>query len=51
MALEDITDPSAVRRAIKEFKKIGKASFLAKYGFGSARVEHRTVKRTYIRQL
>lgn len=37
MALEDITDPSAVRRAIEEFKAIGQSQFLTKYGFGASR--------------
>src|SRR4051794_19172490 len=37
MAFEDITDPEAVRRAIEEFKAIGQARFLEKYGFGASR--------------
>ncbi|HWI94542.1 MAG TPA: AAA family ATPase [Solirubrobacterales bacterium] len=37
MALGDISDPSAVRRAINEFGRIGRDAFLAKYGIGSAR--------------
>src|SRR4051812_19169749 len=37
MALEDISDPDAVRSAIKEFKSIGQSQFLAKYGFGASR--------------
>ena len=37
MALEDITDPSAVRRALDEFRKFGQTQFLQKYGFGASR--------------
>jgi len=37
MSLEDITDPAAVRRALEEFKALGQARFLEKYGFGASR--------------
>ena len=37
MALNDLTDPIAVRSAIEEFDKLGRDDFLAKYGFGEAR--------------
>lgn len=37
MSLEKITDPSAVRRAIEEFRTIGQPAFLQKYGFGASR--------------
>ena len=37
MALEDITDPEAVRRAIEEFKAISQTQFLDKYHFGASR--------------
>ncbi len=37
MALADLTDPSAVDRAIEEFNRLGRTAFLAKYGFGRAR--------------
>ncbi len=37
MALSDLTDPSAVDRAIQEFDRLGRTAFLAKYGFGRAR--------------
>lgn len=37
MAFEDITDPSAVWQAIEEFRAIGQAQFLKKYGFGASR--------------
>jgi hypothetical protein len=37
MALSDISDPGSVLQAISEFDKIGRRSFLAKYGFGRAR--------------
>lgn len=36
MALKDLTDPKAVRRAMDEFDELGRAAFLAKYGFGRA---------------
>jgi HNH endonuclease len=36
MSLRDITDP-AVRSAIEEFRRLGRDSFLARYGFGRAR--------------
>jgi putative restriction endonuclease len=37
MSLRDITDPDAVRSAIEEFRRLGRDSFLARYGFGHAR--------------
>ena len=37
MALDDITDPQAVRNAIEEFRAIGQARFLEKYSFGPSR--------------
>ena len=37
MPFEDITDPSAVRRALGEFRAIGQLRFLKKYGFGASR--------------
>jgi hypothetical protein len=35
--LSDLTDASAVERALNEFDELGRDSFLAKYGFGKAR--------------
>lgn len=37
MAIENIDDPEAVRRAIAEFRAIGQTRFLKKYGFGASR--------------
>ena len=37
MALSDLTDPDAVRRALREFDEIGRDHFLAKYGFAKSR--------------
>ena len=37
MSLQDLTDPDAVRRAIKEFDDLGRDDFLRKYGFQSSR--------------
>lgn len=37
MPLESITDPSAIRKAVEEFDRVGRDNFLRKYGFGSAR--------------
>lgn len=37
MPLKDITDPQAVRHAIKEFKAIGQSRFLKKYRFSASR--------------
>jgi hypothetical protein len=37
MALEDITDRGAVRRAIDEFRTLGQQGFLERYGFGASR--------------
>lgn len=37
MAIDDVTDPLAVEAALAEFKVIGQAAFLSKYGFGSSR--------------
>lgn len=36
MALPDLTDSAAVRRAISEFDAVGRAAFLDKYGFGES---------------
>lgn len=40
MALRDITSASAVRKAIREFDRLGADSFLDKYGFGPAKLYH-----------
>jgi hypothetical protein len=37
MALFDISDPTAVLKAIAEFDELGRDTFLDKYGFGHAR--------------
>jgi 5-methylcytosine-specific restriction protein A len=37
MTLGDLTDRTAVERAIAEFDQVGRDAFLAKYGFGPAR--------------
>lgn len=37
MALRDLTDPAAVTAALDEFDQIGRAAFLAKYGFGESK--------------
>lgn len=37
MSLENVTDPSAVRRAVEEFKAVGQRQFLERYGFGASR--------------
>ena len=37
MGLSDLTDPDAVRRALREFDEIGRDHFLAKYGFAKSR--------------
>ena len=37
MALSDVTDPDAVRRALHEFDDLGRDQFLAKYGFAKSR--------------
>ncbi|MCF4122178.1 HNH endonuclease [Antribacter sp. KLBMP9083] len=37
MALADLTDPEAVRRAIAEFDAIGRDTFLKRYGFDPAK--------------
>ncbi|WP_280352404.1 hypothetical protein [Nocardia abscessus] len=37
MAFRDLTDSTAVRRALAEFDELGRQAFLAKYGFGEAR--------------
>ena len=37
MALNDISDPDAVRRAIAEYDEVGQEAFLERYGFGPAR--------------
>ena len=36
MAISDLTDPAAVEAALDEFDTMGRASFLARYGFGEA---------------
>jgi 5-methylcytosine-specific restriction protein A len=35
--IQDINNPEAVRQAIREFRLIGQARFLKKYGFGASR--------------
>ena len=37
MAIDDITDPGAVRRAVDEFHELGQGGFLDKYAFGASR--------------
>lgn len=37
MALNNLTDQNAVRRAVSEFDALGRDQFLAKYGFGRSR--------------
>lgn len=37
MALQDISDPTAVEKAVEEFDELGREQFLAKYGFKKAR--------------
>lgn len=37
MALGQLTDPSAVLAAMDEFDRIGRETFLARYGFGKSR--------------
>src|SRR5689334_5700454 len=37
MALADLSDPNAVREAIAEFRRLGEAAFLLRYGFRPAR--------------
>ena len=37
MAIDDITDPGAVRRAVDEFRELGQGGFLDKYAFGASR--------------
>jgi 5-methylcytosine-specific restriction enzyme B len=37
LGLAELTDPEAVRAAIREFDEIGRDAFLDKYGFGPAR--------------
>ncbi len=36
MAIQDISDPQAIRAAVAEYDGIGAAAFLSKYGFGRA---------------
>ena len=36
MAIEDITDPDAVLRALAEFDQLGHEALRHKYGFGKA---------------
>ena len=35
--LSDLTDSNAVRKAVAEFDKLGRDTFLKRYGFGPAR--------------
>ncbi len=37
MTIADISDPEAVRKAVREFDRRGRAGFLDQYGFGAAR--------------
>jgi hypothetical protein len=37
MALNELSDPEAVRRAMAEFDLLGRAAFLQRYGFGKSR--------------
>lgn len=37
MALIDVSDPEAVRKALREYDRAGQSNFLKKYGFGRAR--------------
>ena len=37
MSLNDLNDPNSVRKALAEYKEIGQAEFLNKYGFGKSR--------------
>ena len=37
MALADLTDSTAVVKAIEEFDSLGRQAFLDKYGFGESR--------------
>lgn len=37
MALNDISDPAAIRKAVAEYDKLGEAAFLQKYGFDPSR--------------
>lgn len=37
MKLTDLTDPEAVRKALREFDRMGREQFLRQYGFGPAR--------------
>ena len=37
MPFEEITDPSAVRSAIEEYRTLGQTRFLKKYAFGASR--------------
>lgn len=37
MSLSELTDPKAVRQAMAEFDRMGRAAFLQRYGFGKAR--------------
>lgn len=37
MPLSELTEPSAVRKAIAEFDELGRDRFLLKHGFGPAR--------------
>lgn len=34
MALNELTDPSAVVQALAEFDRVGRTAFLERYGFG-----------------
>ena len=37
MVLAELTDPTAVNKAMDEFDQIGRDTFLRKYGFGRSR--------------
>ena len=37
MVLAELTDPTAVTRAMDEFDRLGRDAFLQKYGFGRSR--------------
>ena len=37
MVLAELTDPTAVNKAMDEFDQIGRDAFLRKYGFGRSR--------------
>ena len=37
MSIQDIRDPAAIRAAMEEYDRVGRAYFLDKYGFSEAR--------------